>query len=97
VAAEARGYLQRLDDPARSACFPATHALTTGAEGGRVEAVVFAAVPNDPALELDLYLGQLVRVSGTESIASAACAATHRLLGVEAVEIIEVPPGAAAY
>jgi hypothetical protein len=91
--AEASGNLERLSTANRTACAPATHQIRAADEAADVLAVLYAARSDDPLLELDLYLGELVRVRGTEGLTPTGCEEHWRIIGVEDVTVIEPPPG----
>lgn len=90
--ARGRGYLRRLTTLGRDACRPGTHLVSENLEGPPLPvAVVYSRHPDDPALELDLYLGSRVEVAGAEDLAPPACTLTRRLLGVDRITVIDEP------
>ena len=90
--ATGRGYLRRLTTLGREACRPATHLVSENQEGPPLPvAVVFSRHPNDPTLELDLYLRSRVEVAGAEDLAPPACTLTRRPLGVDRITVIDEP------
>ena len=64
-----------------------------GSSGNTAVAAVYAS-PDDPSLNLDLYVSDYVSVTGTEDLAPAACrSVTRRLIEVRELEVIPLPPG----
>ena len=92
VVSEAIGYVEQLTAGGRERCAPATHLLATEPGGQEANAAVFAA-SDDPRLELDLYLGEKVRVRGVEFTAPQACSPTRRIIAATEIEEIIEPPG----
>jgi hypothetical protein len=95
IESRAEGWLAPLTSRGRRACAPATHVLLRDPEGtlnNFALAVLRAAFP-DPALNLDLFIGEYVLLSGTSEQAPDACdVVTWRSIIVEAIEEKEVPP-----
>ena len=88
------GYVAALTRTGRDACAPATHVLLTqpeGTRGAQTVAVAFAARP-EPALNLDFYLTEYVRVTGATDLTPAACSIVWRSVRVETIEILDRPP-----
>jgi hypothetical protein len=93
-----KGYVASLTAAGRRACAPATHvilALPEGSTGNEAVAVAYSA-PDRPEINLDLYVTDFVEAGGLEDLAPAECRpVTRRILRVEWVRSIPLPPGAA--
>ncbi len=92
----AQGYVAKLNPAGREACRPATHILLDKPEGTASAsplALLYRSRP-DPMLNLDLYLGDYVEVSGLGSLTPEACRSlTWQQIAVRGIEQREVPPG----
>lgn len=87
------GYLTGLSPSGREACRPAAYALLDKPEGrpGSQALAVLYAGPR--AQNLDLFVGEAVRVSGALHAAPAGCRLfTPWMMEVEQIERIELPP-----
>ena len=95
----ARGFVAALNRRGREACDPATHALLAQPEGsvGNRAVAVLVQEGTEPALTLDLYIGEYVEVAGTDSTSAIDCwPVTERLIGVRRIRVVERPPGSAS-
>lgn len=96
LAATARGYVATLNAAGKAACAPATHVLLSGQEGanGARPIAVMHAESADPLLELDLYVGDPVEVTGLVSLTPTGCSGvTWQLMAVTRVRRLDLPPG----
>lgn len=90
---ERTGHLTGLSPSGREACRPAAYALLDRPEGrpGAQALAVLYAGPRAP--NLDLFVGEAVRLSGVLHAAPAACRLfTPWMMEVEKIERIELPP-----
>jgi hypothetical protein len=91
--ASARGYVQPLDQTFRDLCSPGTHALLENehSEHPDMVALAYSLREDNPATELDLYVGSYVELSGLESPAPSGCGLSSRVIGVDRVEVLDEP------
>lgn len=90
-----RGWVGALTPSGRTACQPATHVLLDlpeGTRGVRAIAVLRPMNPDDPALTLDLVVGEYVEVIGASEPPPAACIVTWQSLAVGVITVLDPPP-----
>lgn len=90
---ERTGHLTGLSPSGREACRPAPYALLSQPEGrpGSQALAVLYAGPRSP--NLDLFVGEAVRVSGVLHASPAGCRLfTPWMMEVERIERIDLPP-----
>ena len=88
------GYLTSLSNSGRQACWPGTHVLLDRIEGHPDAKALTVLVDRDGELNLDLFVGEYVALSGLSELAPADCKIiTNWLLDVDEVEIRELAPG----
>lgn len=97
VPSRLEGYVAKLQPDGRRDCAPASHALLDspeGSAGARVISLLHRARP-EPELNLDLYLGDYVEVTGPVSMAPERCRhLTWQIMAVSQITGRELPPGA---
>lgn len=97
VPAAAQGFVAKLTVAGRRACAPASHVLLSEPEGtvATVPLALLHSARPDPPLNLDLYLGDYVEVTGLSSMKPSSCPIdTWQLMAVRAIELRERPPRA---
>ncbi len=95
IESRAEGYLTSLTASGKRACAPATHVLLRDPEGSRDNEAraVLSAARSDPDLNLDLYVGEYVELTGTTHLTPPDCdVLTWRHIAVGAIREKEVGP-----
>lgn len=93
---EVQGYVAVLTRAGREACAPATHAVLARPEGtpGNTAVAVAYASPDEPDMNLDLYVTDFVVAGGIEDLAPPECRiVSTRLLEVRRIRVVPLPPG----